>query len=254
MIPFALRAVQMQDWPAGALEIPRLQAHRGYWAGGFRENTLAAFRAAKAAGFSMAELDVRLSRDGQVVVYHDDDLSAFGRGEEVRHVDAVEMARISGAPLLRDVLCDAAGPESYNIEVKAPVSIAGRVEPAVAQVIREARAQERVLISSFNPLSLALVSELLPEVPRALLATSRMEKGNSFALRKFLFAPFLKVHMLNLDDVMMTPEMISFLRSRRLRYSVWTVNDAARARELLETGAVSVITDRVRPADLSSAI
>ena len=47
MIPRALRFVRAERWPDGAIRLPTLQAHRGHWAAGFRENTIDAFRAAK---------------------------------------------------------------------------------------------------------------------------------------------------------------------------------------------------------------
>lgn len=250
-IPPLLRFVRPSPWPAGALTLPKLQAHRGFWKAGFQENTIPAFRAAKAAGFQIAELDVQISREGEAVVFHDDDLQRLaGDSRDVREFTAPELLKRAQAPLLRDVLSDAAGPDFFNVEIKAPTSIAGKVEPAVAQAIRDARAEHRVLISSFNPFTLVLIAELLPNVPRALLASSIKEPGNPFSLRHMLFAPFVDVHMVNLDDRMMTPEMISQLRAQNLPFAVWTVNDPARAQELLIKGAASVITDRVRPADI----
>lgn len=186
-----------------------------------------------------------------MIVFHDEDLRRLGGDPRaVRELTAAELARKAHVPLLRDVLADAAGPDFYNVEIKAPMTIAGRVEPLVARVIREARAEHRVLISSFNPFSLVLMAQLLPEVPRALLASSIKEPGNPMSLRQMWFAPFLDIHMLNLDDRMITPELVSRLRSRNVPFAVWTVNDRARAQHLLDLGATSVITDRVRPSEL----
>lgn len=252
MIPAMLRLVRARPWPAGGVEVPKTQAHRGLWSAGFQENTLPAFRAAKAAGFRMAELDVLLDRGDEPVVIHDEDLRRLaGSPGRTRDLSADELHRRANAPTLREVLRDGHGVDAFNIEIKAPVSVAGRIENAVAAVIREARAEDRVMISSFNPFSLVLMANLLPEVPRALLATTVKEPGNSLFLRRLWLAPLLDVHMLNLDDRMMTPELISFLRERRIPVSVWTVNDVQRARELLDAGVVSVITDRVKPADVA---
>lgn len=251
MIPAALRFAVPAPWPTSSFQVPRFQAHRGYWAGGFQENTIEAFRAARAAGFRMAELDVQLDLHGEAVVFHDEDLRRLGgRRQKTRELGADELRRRVKAPRLIEVLKDAAGPDFYNIEIKAPLAIAGRVEPAVARAIREARAEDRVMISSFNPFSLGLMTELLPAVPRALLATMRREEGNFLALRRLWFTPFLRLHMLNLESEMLTPALVSFLRSRSFPFSAWTVNESSRAEELIEQGATSIITDRLRPDGL----
>lgn len=248
MIPLALRFVRCEPWPSLAVSLPKLQAHRGHWQAGFTENTLPAFRAARAAGYRMAELDTRITRDGQAVVFHDDDLLRLAsRPQKTRDTTLAEMKRLAQAPSLRETLLDSKSVEFFNIEIKAPMPEAGKIEPVVARVIREARAEDRVMISSFNPFTLALMAELLPEVPRALLATTEREPGNSLPLRRMWFAPFLKIHMLNLDERALTPTMISELRARELPFSVWTVNDDSRAREWLDLGAASVITDSVHP-------
>lgn len=246
MIPRALNFVKAEPWPSSAVKVPRWQAHRGFWSAGFQENTIPAFRAAKAAGFQMAELDVQLTKDRQVVVFHDEDLRRLGGGRAVRVRDltAAEMSRLCQAPLLRDVLLDAQGIGTLNIEIKAPLSSAGKVEPLVAQVIQGAHAEGRVMISSFNPLSLVLMAELLPQVPRALLATDRLEPGNSFLLRHLMFAPFLRIHALNLDAEMVTPDVVSLLRAREIPFSLWTVDDRLKAELLLDGGAQSVITNQ----------
>ena len=246
MIPRALNFVKAEPWPASAVKVPRWQAHRGFWSAGFQENTIPAFRAAKAAGFQMAELDVQLTKDHQVVVFHDEDLRRLGGGRStrVRDLTAAELGRLCQAPLLREVLLDAQGVASVNIEIKAPLSNAGKIEPLVAQVIQDSHAEGRVMISSFNPLSLVLMAELLPQVPRALLATDRLEPGNSFLLRHLMLAPFLRIHALNLEAEMVTPDVVSLLRAREIPFSLWTVDDRPKADMLLDGGAQSVITNQ----------
>lgn len=254
MIPAALRFVRCEPWPSSSFALPALQAHRGHWQAGFQENTLPAFRAARAAGYKMAELDTRISKDGQAVVFHDEDLLRLGsRGQRTRETLAADLKRWAQAPTLREVLLDSKGVDFYNIEIKAPMPEAGKIEPVVARVIREARAEERVMISSFNPFTLALMAELLPRVPRALLTSDQREPGNLLPLRRMWLAPFLKIHMLNLDERSLTPEMVSELRARRLPFAVWTVNDLGRARQWLEVGARSVITDRVLPPEIGES-
>ncbi|RYZ69307.1 MAG: MFS transporter, partial [Proteobacteria bacterium] len=70
-------------WPKGALSIPKYQAHRGFRpTADVQENTLNAFRRAKASGAEMVECDVQLSRDGHAVIFHDADLVRIGNSKE----------------------------------------------------------------------------------------------------------------------------------------------------------------------------
>ena len=106
-------------------------AHRGA-SGRFPENTLAAFAAAIEAGAQMCELDVQLTRDGAVVVMHDDtvDRTTDGRGavrgmtlEELKRLDAgVRFGNeFSGEriPTLEEVFALTRGRCGLNIEIKA---------------------------------------------------------------------------------------------------------------------------------------
>lgn len=237
-----------EPWPKDSFVLPTLQAHRGYWAAGFQENTIEAFRAARVGGFHMCELDVRLSKDGIPVVFHDANLARLAcSSERVIELTAKELFQKAKAPTLRQVLTDAAVPEYFNIELKTTLGEVGRLEPAVAKVVREARAESRVMVSSFNPLSLTAMAQVLPQVPRALLATKEKAEGNIFLLRNLLLTPFLSIHMLNLDFRMMNRKVGQDLKRRGIPFSVWTVNDPAEAQMFLDAGASSVITDRVTP-------
>lgn len=71
-------------------------AHRGLWGGEVPENSLAAFRAAAHAGVG-CELDVRLTRDGELVVFHDPTLARMC-GRENR-VDSIDLAMLRKIPL-----------------------------------------------------------------------------------------------------------------------------------------------------------
>lgn len=248
MTPVALNFIRAEAWPDHSFELPPLQNHRGHWVSGFQENTIAAFRASKVAGYKMCELDVRISKDHVPVVFHDEDLRRLaGRARNVNELTAQELKEAVFAPSLREVLLDASVPEFFNIELKCPITQVGRMEPLVAQVIRDVRAEDRVLFSSFNPLSLAACSYHLPEVPRALLVTEQKAKDNLLALRRLWLAPFLKIHLLHLDDGMLTPEWLDHLQDKKIPFAAWTVNDAVRGNELLARGARSLITDKILP-------
>lgn len=232
-------------WPVGATDVPPMQAHRGLWKpSGLQENTIAAFRAARAAGAQMVELDVQLSADGKVVVFHDANLLRLRNLDiEVAKASAPELARLADIPLLQDVLADSLVPPSINVELKTGKIRGGSLERAVADAIVRTGSEKRVLISSFNPFALRRMAKLLPNVPRALLVSETRGHGNRLWFRKMWLGALAQPHLLHLQDEMVNEMRLHRWVERGFPVAVWTVNDPARARQLLHWGARSVITD-----------
>lgn len=228
-------------WPAGALRLPRSQCHRGFHRD-VQENTLAAFRAASAAGAKMIELDVRLSRDGQAVVMHDVDIKRVaGKPGVVREMTAAELAAAAKAPTLREVLADAeCGSLLVNVELKHCAGQNALLAKATAEAVLGS--EGRVLFSSFNPFLLRAMSRLAPQVPRALLATGADEPGNTIYLRRMWLAFLARPHMLNFDSRTFTPALAHRLAARKVPVAIWTVEDPADARKFLAMGAESIIS------------
>jgi glycerophosphoryl diester phosphodiesterase len=145
---------------------PWIIAHRGYRTK-YPENTLSAFQAALDAGASMIELDVTLSRDRKLVVIHDSTLerTTSGRGpvngltlEELKKLDAGAWfdAGFAGEriPELFEVLELVNGRALIDIEIKSynyePGHPLDAIEHQVVELVRRKKAQNYVLISSFN--------------------------------------------------------------------------------------------------------
>lgn len=233
------------QWPQGGLSLPKRQAHRGFRPqASIQENTLEAFRLARQQNAPMIECDVHLAGDGEVVVFHDSDLSRLaGSPDRVDTLSAEELKRRANAPTLREVLTDSGVPSLVNIELKWSQVSGGALERAVVEVVRETRSEGRIVFSSFNPFVLRRLAKLAPEVPRALLVTERASKGNSIYLRKAWLAFHARPHLLHLDDPMITPLRMERWRERGIPIVAWTVNDARRAEELVAMGVQSIISD-----------
>ena len=229
---------------------PLIWGHRG---ASFEapENTLAAFALALQQGADGVELDVQRCASGEVVVLHDESLGrttgfpallAETPWSVIKRLDAGSRkhARFAGerVPLLAEVL--EAFPKLVNIELKCEEPDDRGLTREVVRLVREARAQERVLLSSFNPVCLARARLLEPSVPRALL----FESNQNFALRHALAAPALAVRALHPEHVLATPGAVA--RWRRLGWSVgcWTVDDVDLAARLHESGVSGIITNR----------
>jgi MFS transporter, Spinster family, sphingosine-1-phosphate transporter len=235
---------EAMPWPRDALRLPLVQCHRGYHPAGVQENSLEAFRAAAGAGAEMVELDVRLSSDGVPVVIHDADISRVsGRKGLVAALSAADLRTLANAPSLQEVLEDGACRGLLvNVELKADRAASNGLERAVAAAVVAAGAERRVIFSSFNPLALRRLAKLLPDVPRALLATAERARGNRFYLRWMVLAFLARPHMLNYDGRHLTPALARSLAARKVPFAVWTVEEPAEARKFLALGAGSIIS------------
>lgn len=240
-------------WPETALRPPSLQAHRGYWQAGAQENTLSAFEAAKAQGFEMFELDVRLSAEAIPVVFHDADLRRLGKQRTDRVSDSTveQLKAWAQVCTLEEVLISSQVPRFINIELKSNSVWQGSLEEAVAALVRKHGCESRVLFSSFNPLALWRMKRLLPTVPRALLATGEDDPENKIYLRQMWLAPYIGVHALHLDHNYVKPDAVTRWKKRQVPVALWTVNDPDEVRKYLQAGAISVISDSVVSVDSS---
>lgn len=236
---------------------PRVLAHRGL-ALEAPENSLLAFAHALAVGVTHLETDVHVSADGEAVIAHDADLSRVaGRPERVEQLTVAQLATIDlgggqHLPTLAEAL--AAFPEArFNIDLKA----SGAVAPAVAAV-RDAKAEDRVLLTSFSERRRRAALRLLPGVatsasgPRfaaALLAASvGIGPGVRGALRG-LHAVQIPTRALGLDTV--SPARLRAYHRVGVEVHVWTVNEEDEMRRLLALGVDGLVTDR---ADLAMAV
>ncbi|MBO9667347.1 MAG: glycerophosphodiester phosphodiesterase [Bdellovibrio sp.] len=233
-----------QAWPEEGCRPSKYQGHRGYWKGGAQENTLASFKAAKERGLHMVEMDVRLSKDDVVVVFHDDTLERIGNSsKKVRELTAYELQALVNAPTLRDVLISNDVPEFLNIELKTAEKFDSTLENKIAELVRETGTSSRILFSSFNPLSIRRLSKVLPEIPRALLATKEEDPMNKFYLKHLWLAPFVRANALHLDHHFVSVEELRRYTKRGVPVAFWTVNEKEKADELLKNGALSIISD-----------
>ena len=181
-------------------------AHRGLHGGGLAENSMSAFRAAVDAGFGI-ELDIRLSRDGVLVVFHDDDLKRVCGDERlVKEVDASELQKLSlsgtpdGVPTFAEVLELVDGKVPLLVEIK---ELSGNaVALAAAEMLRGYKGD--FIVESFNPLSLRAFKKQLPGVPAGILSM-HFPKEKTFALR---FRNFLLGALLT--NVICRPNFIAY--------------------------------------------
>ena len=224
-------------------------AHRGasHYA---PENTLPAFALAAAQGADGIELDVHLSKDGELVVIHDEELDRTTDGTGLvrdhtlaqlqalcadNHMPGFADARI---PTLREVLALVRPtPLLVNIELKTGVLWYEGIEQKALDLVREMGMADRVIWSSFNHYSIETVRQLAPEAETAYLYSDII-----CGVERYAAAHGVRGLHPGLWNVKMADLLQRYLASG-LAVRVWTVDAAADLRWLLEAGADVITND-----------
>ena len=220
----------------------RVFAHRGNSAHAC-ENTIAAFEAVRATGADGVELDARLDRDGEVVVFHDADLKRMcGRAGSIEALSSAERRGLrvgegrDTIPTLAEAI-EACGDLEIDIELKA--RRAGRPSPlarGVAEVIRRAPHPDRFLVSSFDPMALLQMRRHAPGVARGYL----FHAEQAWPLRLGLPAGALGAIAVHPDDRLVTPAAVARWHAAGYAINTWTVDEPVRLRALAEMGVDGV--------------
>ena len=155
-------------------------AHRGLWGRGVAENSLSAFRLAKEKGYGI-ELDVQLSSDGEVVVFHDESLlrvtgcDAFVYEKDLAFLKTLRLSSTEDTvPTLREVLELIDGRVPLLVEIKSDHKWQMICEKAAEILDGYAGAY---LVESFHPFCVAWFRKHRPSVVRGQLST-RLWKEN----------------------------------------------------------------------------
>jgi glycerophosphoryl diester phosphodiesterase len=206
-------------------------AHRGLWGPGVPENSLAAAAAAIRGGFGI-ECDVRLSRDGTVIVFHDSDtLRMTGLAGRIAHLATHEIVsrRFSGSdehiPTLAQLLALIAGRVPLLIEIKTDtLAQAAPLCLAVRRALEGYRGPAAVM--GFSPQIGHWFATHAPKVPRGLVMTehrdTRIETLRDAVLRR-LAVRRARPDFLAYDVRFLPSSLPAALRSRGLPVLSWTV-------------------------------
>jgi glycerophosphoryl diester phosphodiesterase len=211
-------------------------AHRGDPVG-HRENTLPAFAAAVSLGADMVELDLRRTRDGEIVALHDQSLQRlWGVDASVGDLDLVDVAALGEGdiriPTLREVI--AAVPVPLMVDFTRREVVSGALD-----VVLAAGALRRCLFVTGNVEALRVLRGLSPEArigltwvdgseaPRVLLAELAAEYWNP------MFG-------------LVTADGVAAVHGAGLKVSTWTVDDPGDTARMVEAGVDAVVSNRIQ--------
>jgi len=275
----------MQTMPSPPFPRPQVWGHRGAMAFA-PQNTIPSFLLAQEQGADGVELDVQLTSDGVLVVFHDARVDALtdGRGplaslawNQVKNLDAGshfgptwKHARI---PTLEDVLGALDPRLTVNVELKTALSestwwqeiwtrvqgprpisearkAAARAEGRpLAQAVAQLLAKSdprRFVISSFDPLALEAIGPLLPTIPLGFLHSPGVPWNTPALVAGLDYQAWHPHHS------QVTPEAVAREHGAGRKVNVWTVNEPTLALRMAQAGVDAVITNR--PAEILAAL
>ena len=228
---------------------PLVVAHRGV-SSLAPENTLAAVKKAVEIGADGSEIDVRLTKDGEVVLLHDSRLkrTAGDPGAvwdfTLQELTGFEVGawfgeKFEGEPIptLTQVIRSVKGKILLNIEIKL-----SREEPEIAQkvvdIIHREKIRKKCLITSFDRKTVETVKEIDPRIKTGFIFgqdyPEDVFEGNWDVLS-------CNIRVLN-------AEFMAKAREKKKEIHVWTVDDQEEMRRLIDLGVDAIITNR--PQDL----
>jgi glycerophosphoryl diester phosphodiesterase len=245
---------------------PTVIAHRGASAYA-PENTLASIDKAARLGFSWVENDVQRTRDGELVVIHDDSLRRTTNVEKlfpgrapwkVKDFTAAEIARLDAGSWYSPAYAGTRVPtlkqymrrvehnhEKLLLEIKNPELYPGIEQQTLKLLGHEGWLDrghlKRLIVQSFSVGSIRTVHELKPAVTTALL-------GSPTAAQLRRDAPF--TDLVNPSYGSLTKKYVAAAHALRgahgrpLRVFAWTVNDAVTARKVAGCGVDGIITTK----------
>lgn len=227
----------------------KIFAHRGF-RGKFPENTMLAFREAEKAGADGIELDVRLTKDGEVVIIHDAtvDRTTEGKGavssltlSELKTLNAgarFQKSRFREKIPTLDEFLQWMKPTRLicNIELKTETVNEHILEERVLALIRRYGLDDRIILSSFNHYSLVYCFRSAPHIETAVLYSEGLYMPWVYAesIRAKAIHPYYKVAPV---------ELVHLSEQYGIRVRPFTVNEPEIMKKYFEAGTTAIITD-----------
>jgi glycerophosphoryl diester phosphodiesterase len=229
--------------------LTQILAHRGFSAA-FPENTMKAFVEAEKAGANGLEIDVQLTKDGEIVVIHDEkvDRTTNGSGlikdltlKEIRKLDASykfkKWLKEEPIPTFMELLeWLATNNLVCNVELKNGIFPYKGMEEKVISLIRRFKLEDRIIISSFNHYSIVYCYQLAPEIETAPLYSEGL-------YMPWVYAQSIRAKGIHPALIAAPNEIITRSLDNGIAVRPYTVNKEKDMVRLFEIGCSALITD-----------
>jgi glycerophosphoryl diester phosphodiesterase len=230
-------------------------AHRGASAY-FPENTIPAFKGAIAMGADMVELDVQLTSDKEVVVFHDEKISRCtdGRGKIADHTLA-ELKKLDAGswyskdfqntriPSLAEALSVCKNKIAANIEIKTKAvskMFFGSIEEKCLKIVEQAGMQKHVVFSSFDSRAIMHLKQIDNTVTVAVL----FEKKRYGSKLPSDIIESLGADAFNCSSAEFSRKWLANFKLNNIPVNIYTVNDAKNMRRFLRIGVSGIFTNK----------
>lgn len=225
-------------------------AHRGF-SGRYPQNTMLAFQKALESGCDGIELDVQLTKDGEVVIIHDeylDDLTDFTGNVRDYTLGELKSCNAGGKwqeaygfqpiPTFEEY-CEWASGNSLitNVEIKSSVYYYEELEKKTMELIERFGLKERIIISSFNHLSALSCKNFMPDMKTGALVENGGIANAGYYCKKFGF----ECYHPGVEGL--TKEEVELCHKNGIEVNVWTINNMDDLENLYEWGCDGVITN-----------
>jgi glycerophosphoryl diester phosphodiesterase len=232
----------------------QILAHRGASAY-LPENTMEAFSLAIEQGADGFELDVHLTKDGEIVVAHDERLERVSNGigfiddytlDELKKLDfgklfdSTQEKQICRIPTLAEVfsLVKPAG-LTLNIEMKIDERLHLDLPEKLAALTKKYLMEEQVIYSSFNHYFLQMLKKLEPAAKTGLLYDLAL-------VDPWVYAKYTGAYAIHPNYRIITalPETVARCHENGIKVNVWTVDDLQIIKLMLQSGVDCIMTNK----------
>jgi glycerophosphoryl diester phosphodiesterase len=220
------------DFAPGSLPFPLIIAHRGDVTNA-PENTIPAFKKAQELGADGIELDVRLTKDEKLVVFHDRRLERTSNGTgPVNHFNQDHVLGLDVGcwyspefkdehpPTLDDVFESLPADFLINVELKVIMKGMKLIAHQVAEVVRRHSRWDSTLIASFNPISLWELRKIEPQIKRGYIWSRR----HPLPIRSRCFSPLVQADWYDPANDSYSPKLQRKFHNRGARVLAWDLD------------------------------
>jgi glycerophosphoryl diester phosphodiesterase len=210
------------------------------------ENTVSSYLSAIKQGLNAIELDVMMTKDNKLVCSHNIDLEretdGIGFIDETNYTDLKKIktgiqftvSKQESIPLLLDVIISIPKNVLINIEVKTKSVFDLKAAIKIATLIKNGKIQQRVIVSSFNPIAIRIVKLISKDIPAGFIYEHAKHFKGIFIARPDALHPKAEF---------VTDKLIKFCKRRNMRINTWTVNNVYARDWLISKNIDGIITD-----------
>lgn len=234
----------------------KIFGHRGS-AGTHPENTMISFKEAARVGADGIELDIQMTKDGVIVVIHDETVKRTTNGEnkgwvkdytlkQIKKMDVSYKFKgkygICEIPTLEEVFDWAKTNQLLiNVEFKTGLVSYKNIEEKTLKMISDYGLEDRIVISSFNHYSLIKCRQISSTIDLAILYMEGIYKPWEYAKR-------LETNGIHPYHQTINKEIVEESKRNGIAVRPFTINDEKKMRQFIDIGCTAIITDYPKKA------